>query len=181
MRLGLFVRYITKQRKKGKRLKVKRGIMGLFNVLKGKRKYKQKSKSKTNSKNKKSPSAKPKGLIPVRIKKHRDKNGGHHHIIVEDIENKHVSVGLTTRITKGKNSTRKNYPCERDPLGTSKKSYMRTQGTVAKKKEYEPKEISGAMTPKDYAKAKEYADKAKIKYINEKNNKKNNVVPISKS
>lgn len=73
------------------------------------------------------------GLISVRIKRHRDKNGGHHHIIVEDIDNKHVSVGLTTKQTKGKNSNRKNYPCERNPLGGKEKSYLRTQGTVARK------------------------------------------------
>lgn len=134
------------------------------------------SKPKTTS-NKKAPATtKSKGnqkeqsleLISVRIKRHRDKNGGHHHIIVEDIENKHVSVGLTTKKTKGKNSNRKNYPCERNPLGGSEQSYMRTQGTVARKKEYDSKEVKGAMTPKDYAKAKEYADKAKLKYLQKK-------------
>lgn len=111
-------------------------------------------------------------LIPVRIKRHRDKNGGHHHVIVEDMDNKHVSVGLTTRKTKGKNSNRKNYPCERNPLGGQEQSYMRTQGTVARKQEYDRQEKKGAMTPKDYKKAKEYAEKAKTKYLNGKKSKK---------
>ena len=112
------------------------------------------------------------GLVPVRIKKHRDKNGGHHHIIVEDIDNKHVSVGLTTKKTKGKNSKHKNYKCEVNPLGGKETSYMRTQGTVARKQEYDKQEKKGAMAPKDYEKAQEYADKAKRKYLEQKNAKK---------
>ena len=78
-------------------------------------------------------------LIPVTIKKHGDKNGGHNHVILETFENKHVSVGLTTNATKGKNSTNKNYKCERSPLGDGKQSYMRRQGTVAPTKEYAKK------------------------------------------
>lgn len=107
-------------------------------------------------------------LIPVRIKKHRDKNGGHHHIIFEDLEDKHVSVGMTTKQTKGKNSTHKNYRCEKDPLGRGKESFLRRQGTVAPRSEYSEKENKGAMTPKDFQKAKGYADKAKQKYLNKK-------------
>ena len=109
-----------------------------------------------------------KGLVPVRIKRHRDKNGGHNHIIVEDIDNKHVSVGLTTRKTKGKNSNRRNYQCEVNPLGGEETSYLRTQGTVARKQEYDKQEKKGAMAPKDYEKAQEYAGKAKRKYLEQK-------------
>ena len=107
-------------------------------------------------------------LVSVRIKKHGDKNGGHHHIIVEDFEDKHVSVGLTTRKTKGKNSTHTNYKCEFDPLGKGTESYIRRQGTVAPVKEYEPHERKGKMSPKDYARAKEYGDKAKRKYLSKR-------------
>ena len=104
-------------------------------------------------------------LVPVRIKKHGDKNGGHHHVILEDFEDKHVSVGLTTRKTKGKNSTHTNYECEFDPLGKGNRSYMRRQGMVAPIKEYDKQEHKGKMSPKDYAKAKEYGNKAKQKYL----------------
>ena len=48
--------------------------------------------------------------IPVRIKTHNDRNGGHPHIIVDDIDDKHVSVGLTHDKYKGKNH--KNYTLE---------------------------------------------------------------------
>lgn len=116
--------------------------------------------------------ANKKGLVPVTIKKHRDKNGGHNHIIMEDIGNKHVSVGLTTRETKGKSSTHKNYKCEVDPLGSNKESYMRRQGIVDHRKNYEDKEKRGAMHPNDYVKAKQIAEKAKQKYTNEKTAKK---------
>lgn len=44
---------------------------------------------------------------------------------------------------------------------------MRRQGTVAPVKEYE-RPCKGNMTSKDYAKAKEYGDKAKQKYIDKK-------------
>ena len=111
------------------------------------------------------------GIIPVIIKKHSDKNGGHHHVIMGNIDNKHVSVGLTTKETKGKNSAHKNYRCEINPLGGKEISYLRKQGTVDNKSRYN-KEKRGAMAPKDYAKAKEIADKAKNKYINKKNSKK---------
>ena len=47
-----------------------------------------------------------KGLVPVRIKRHRDKNGGHNHIIVEDIDN--------DTILKVKASSLLPYPYKRD-------------------------------------------------------------------
>lgn len=85
-------------------------------------------------------------------------------MILESFEDKHVSVGLTTEAKKGKNSP--NYHCEVDPLGQGKKSYLRRSGTVDKKTNYYG-ERSGNMTPKDLAKAKQYGDKAKEKYIKE--------------
>ena len=107
--------------------------------------------------------------IPVRIKKHKDKNGGHPHVIMEDIEDKHVSVGLSTKPKKGKNST--NYALEKSPLCDGKTSYMRRQGTVAPKYEY-TNQRKGIMTQKDYKQATIYAERAKQKYLAEKKNKK---------
>lgn len=126
------------------------GVIPLYEV--------QMKKNKTKSQN-----------IPVIIKKHNDKNGGHPHVIVEDIDNKHVSVGLSTRAKKGKNHP--NYPLERSPLNDGKNSYMRRQGTVAPKKEYSERR-TGSMTPKDYEQAKIYAERAKQKYLDGKKNKK---------
>lgn len=115
------------------------------------------------------------GYVPVTIKKHSDKNGGHPHIIVEDIEDKHVSVGLSTQRRKGKKGGM-NYAMEKSPLDDGKNSYMRRQGTVAPKKEYSEKR-TGSMTPKDYEQAKIYAERAKQKYLAEKKNNKSNDVP----
>ena len=91
-------------------------------------------------------------------------------------------MGLTTRKTKGENSTRKNYKCEVNPLGGSGESYLRRQGMVARKQEYDKQEKKrGAMPPKDYEVAKGYADKAKERYIREQNAKKSNDVPTLRS
>lgn len=46
------------------------------------------NKNKDKSKNTKN--------VQVTIKNHKDKNGGHPHVIIDNIDNKHVSVGLTT-------------------------------------------------------------------------------------
>lgn len=112
--------------------------------------------------------------IPVLIKKHADRNGGHHHVILEDLDDNHVSVGLSTKSKKGKNSNSPNYKLDRDPLGGTDDSYMRRQGMVDKKNRYY-KPRSGVMSPKDYAKARQYGEKAKKKYLEKK--KKSNDVP----
>lgn len=110
-----------------------------------------------------------KGLVPVSIKNHKDNKGGHPHIIVEDLDDKHVSVGLSTKLKKGKGST--NYTMDTSPFGDGKKSYMKRQGTVDPKEMYfNPRQ--GKITPKDYTRAKEYGDKAKRKYIEKKGKKK---------
>ena len=110
--------------------------------------------------------------VSVTIKRHRDKNGGHPHVIVDNVDDKHVSVGLSTKNKKGKNSNSTNYSLSRSPLSDGKHSYMRRQGTVAPKKEYD-KERQGLMTSVDYQKAKEYGNKAKQKYLaNKKTTKK---------
>ncbi len=117
---------------------------------------------------------KPMALMPITIKDYRDKNGGHHHVIVDNIEDKHVSVGLTQDKYKGKNAT--NYKCQTSPLGDGKQSYMRRQAQVAPQKEYyNPR--GGMMELGDYQRAQEYGDRAKKKHL-EKNCKKNsNEVP----
>lgn len=109
-----------------------------------------------------------KDLVTVTIKFHGDKNGGHNHVIVKDMGDNHVSVGLSTKSKKGKNHP--NYPLEQSPLGDGKKSFMRRQGTVAPKKEYmSPRK--GKMTEKDYAQAEVYADRAIEKHKKEQEKK----------
>ena len=106
---------------------------------------------------------------PVRVKKHKDSNDGHHHIIVEDFEDKHVSVGLTIKTKKGRNAP--NYKCEINPLGGTKTSYMRRQGTVAPQSEYDSKEEVGKLTLNDYERAQEYGKRAKQKHLDKETKK----------
>ena len=107
----------------------------------------------------------PLNFVTVLLKRHGDNKGGHHHVILDDIDDKHVSVGLTTQKKKGKNST--NYNCKSDVLGNGKFSYMRRQGTVDRKENYfEPK--SGKMTKEAYDQAQIYGDRAKQKYLAQK-------------
>ncbi len=113
-----------------------------------------------------------KSLIPVRIKTHTDKNDGHPHVIMGNIDDKHVSVGLSTQKKKGKGKkSGTNYSLEKSPLDDGKNSFMRRQGTVAPKKEYK-NPCDGTMTPKDYEQAKVYAERAKQKYRDGKKDKK---------
>lgn len=107
--------------------------------------------------------------VDVQIKNYRDKNGGHPHVIVDDIDKNHVSVGFTHSPKKGKGHP--NYALEVNPLGGTEQAYMRRQGTVAPRNDYiEPR--NGVMTDTDYAKAKEYGERAKQKYIEKKDKKK---------
>lgn len=111
-------------------------------------------------------------VVQVRIKRHRDSQGNHHHVITEDFEDKHVSVGLSTKKKKGQNSP--NYKLETSPLSDGKESYMRRQGTVDKQRNYFDERI-GQMTPKDYERAKVYGERAKQKHLkNKKSNDKPN-------
>lgn len=103
------------------------------------------------------------------VVKQGEKKGGHNHVIVEDIDDKHVSVGLTTKSKKGKNHP--NLPLEQSPLGDGKESFVRRQGTVAPKKEYKAPR-KGKMTQNDYTKVKKIGEKAKKKYLEEKATKK---------
>lgn len=112
-------------------------------------------------------------LISVFIKDHKDNNGGHPHVIVDNIDNKYVSVGLTTQRYKGKSPRAgKNYSLKNNPLNEkADPTYMRRQAVVDdKEKYYKPR--TGKMDKEDYEKAKEYGEKAKQKYLDEKGQKK---------
>lgn len=111
----------------------------------------------------------PKDTVRVKIRKHADQNGGHHHIILDRLGDQYISVGLTTKKKKGENSP--NYPLDYDPLQQGKKSYMRRQGTVDFIRRYSAKEKAGIMSKKDYGKALLYGEKAKTKYIDQKKKK----------
>ena len=104
-------------------------------------------------------------FVSVTLKRHRDKNDGHRHVILENIEDKHVSVGLTTKVKKGKNST--NYNCKSDVLGNGENSYMRRQGTVDLQSNYFSPTI-GLMTEEAYEQAKIYGERAKQRYLDKK-------------
>lgn len=107
--------------------------------------------------------------VPVQIKDHMDKKGGHPHAIMDNIDNCHVSVGLTTKVKKGHNSTNKRMG--KSPLNDGKQSYMRRQACVYAVNEYaNPR--GGSMTQTDYDYAKCIAEKAKQKYIEKKDKKK---------
>ncbi|MFQ9737750.1 MAG: hypothetical protein ACLR06_08430 [Christensenellaceae bacterium] len=69
------------------------------------------AKKSTGTKETIKPLKKSPNDISVKIKTHKDKKGGHPHVILEDLEKNHVSVGLSTRATKGKGS--KNYRLEK--------------------------------------------------------------------
>ena len=132
---------------------------------------KQSSKASSKQEPKQSSRASSKQDISVVIKKHNDSNNGHPHVILEDFEDKHVSVGLTTRKYKGTNSSRKNYRLEKDPLGKLENSYMRRKGIVDYKTNYQnPRK--GKLTKKDYEQALLYGQKAKEKYIKKQQEKK---------
>lgn len=110
-------------------------------------------------------------LITVDMKMHRDNNDGHHHIIVDNYENKHVSVGTTTDPFKGKNHP--NIHLGYSVLNNEQESHMHRQGTVdLQSNYYNPHK--GQMTLKDFERAKQIGEKAKLKHIAEQEKKKNN-------
>lgn len=109
-------------------------------------------------------------FIPVDIKTHGDINGGHFHVIMDNIGDNHVSVGLSTKKKKGKNGGT-NYTMEKSPFDDGIQSYMRRQAMIAPKNEYY-NQRKGSLTPTDYAVAKRYSDRAIEKYRESKNKKK---------
>lgn len=106
--------------------------------------------------------------VPVLIKDHGDKKGGHPHVIVDNVDDKHVSVGITSDQFKGKNHP--NIKLEADPLGKQKLSYIKRQGTVDNVKAYKNPR-SGMMTVNDHEKAQQIGAKAKAKYLLRKQQK----------
>lgn len=108
-------------------------------------------------------------FVPVKIKRLRDKKDAHHHVITGSIDNKYISVGLTTKPKKGKGNS--NIKLKADPLGTKEDSFMKKQGTVERQKAYfDPKE--GHMTVNDFSKAEKIGKKAKEKHIRKQEEKK---------
>ncbi len=117
-----------------------------------------------------------KDLVPVKVKKHRDKNGAHNHVILGDIDNNHISVGLSTKSKKGKKGGN-NFPLKKDTLDVGQKgykpqnpTYMRRQATVDNQNNYY-RSLKGSMVKEDYQQAMVYGNRAKAKYLS---NKKNN-------
>ncbi|MBQ4071968.1 MAG: hypothetical protein IJD51_06135 [Clostridia bacterium] len=107
-------------------------------------------------------------MVPVIIKRHRDKNNGHRHIILENIDDRHVSICITSDPKKGRTST--NYKCQTDILGSGKLSYLRRQGYVEPIADYfGPKKRKMAQT--DYLRAKVYGERAKQRYLISKKKK----------
>lgn len=105
------------------------------------------------------------GLVSVEIRRHRDSRGGHPHVMVDKVQGKEVSVGLTHSPKSGKNMP--NRKLEVNPLGGKETVYMQRRGTVAPKKEYGAAK-QGNMHPKDYTAAQKYGETAKQKALNKK-------------
>lgn len=103
--------------------------------------------------------------VKVITASHNDIKGGHPHVLMGEIDDKNVSVGLTTKPKKGKNNPNKSLKI--DPLGTGRESYMRRQATIDDKENYSNKR-SGVMAEEDYNAAQTYAERAKKKYIEKK-------------
>lgn len=108
-------------------------------------------------------------LVDVEIRKHNDAKGGHPHIVVDTVDGKNVSVGITHSKKKGKKHN--NIPLEHNPLGEREQSYMLKQGTVDKKQNYSSTKTTGKLTEKDNEKAKQIGEKAKQKHLNNKRKK----------
>lgn len=71
-------------------------------------------KSATNAK----PVSKQNGLVTVEIKIHSDAKGGHPHVMLGQVQDKNVSVGITHSAKKGKKHS--NIPLQHNPLGEDK-------------------------------------------------------------
>lgn len=85
--------------------------------------------------------------------------------MVDKVQGKEVSVGLTHSPKSGKNMP--NRKLEVNPLGGKETVYMQRRGTVAPKKEYGAAK-QGNMHPKDYTAAQKYGETAKQKALNKK-------------
>jgi|GEM_PF-1756160 len=118
----------------------------------------------------------PYKLVPVKVKMHNDKKENHFHVILDDIDNRHVSVGLSTHKKKCANGKKggNNYPLIKNVLyrgqkapKQEEKTYMRRQGFVDVRDNYY-NEQKGSMVENDYQKALVYGERAKKKYLDKK-------------
>lgn len=90
--------------------------------------------------------------------------------MIGQVQDKNVSVGLTSKSKKGKNHP--NIKLEHNPLKNKKTSHMRRQGTVDKKSNYSSTSQTGKLTQADNEKAQKIGNKAKQKYLDNQKDKK---------
>ncbi len=110
--------------------------------------------------------------IKVKIKWLNDKQGGHHHIIGDSIDDKHVSVGLTSKSRPGK-SRHKNIELESRILDKKTTSFIRREAKVLHKDLYTGNYV-GYVTTKDKEQIDNRIAIAKKKYKDKKNKKTTN-------
>ncbi len=113
--------------------------------------------TKNNSRNNKANNS----FFAVLIKDHKDSQGGHPHVIVDNYQNKHVSVGITKASHKGKGHPNKRL--QTDPLQSGKISYMHKQGTVDLQSKY-VRPRNGYMHPDDFIEANNIGKRALEKH-----------------
>ena len=130
------------------------------------RKATQNTPSTNNTTVQQTPPTTENQYVTVEIRTHKDAQGGHPHIIVDSVDDNHVSVGLTHDKYKGKGHT--NITLTVNPLGKPDITYMHRQGTVYSKKSYKEQPQKGIMTKNDNEKAKNIGARAKQKYLNKK-------------
>jgi len=134
---------------------------------------KQQESKKAPTQRTRKTNAVPEPLVPVEVKYHRDYGITHHHIIVEknyDGDNI-VSVGLTTKDTKGQNSTDKNYEMAHQPVKSNKPLQIRRIGTVDKENKYFGN-MHGEVAEEDFINIKLAAKRAKQKHERKKRKSK---------
>ncbi|MCM1289627.1 MAG: hypothetical protein NC132_03130 [Corallococcus sp.] len=120
-------------------------------------------KPTTSTKSKSATKKKEVKTVSITIKSLPDSQGGHIHFILDNLEDNHVTVGITHDKYKGKNHP--NIPLEVNPTGGTEQSYMKRQGTVAEKKRYTD-EQKGKISKSDLSKAVHIGEKAKQKHLN---------------
>lgn len=133
------------------------------------RKTTQNTPSTNNTTAQQTPPTTENQYVTVEIRTHKDAQGGHPHIIVDSVDDNHVSVGLTHDKYKGKGHT--NITLTVNPLGKPEISYMHRQGTVDLKKNYDKEARQGILTQNDNEKATRIGAKAKQKYLSKKSGK----------
>lgn len=104
----------------------------------------------------------------VFIKYYRDTNDSHPNVIGGSVDNKYISVGLTTEKFKGKsNNTGTNKQIDINPLDDNVKGYLRRSCTIDDKNKFTGNYI-GILSNDDANWVKGMSNKAKEKYKNKK-------------